>query len=98
MLFPANGYTTAVAEDQTLNLSSDSVEFQESPILYEHIDESMLVPIETAMNDCKLLNYIDEEQFESSEFVYRLPASEDLNSYTVIVNMVALIRGKYAML
>lgn len=50
MLFLANGYTTAVAEDQTLNLSSDSVEFQESPILYEHIDESMLVPIETAMN------------------------------------------------
>lgn len=84
MFLATDGYTTAVAEDQTLNVSSDSVEFQDSLILYEPIDESSLIPIEAAMNDCRLLNYIDEEQFESSKFVYRLPTSEDLNSYVFV--------------
>lgn len=84
MFLVSSSYTTAVAEDQETDVSVDAVESKDASVTQEVIDESKLIPIEEAMNDCRLLNYIDQEQFASSEFVYQIPSSEDLNSYAFV--------------
>lgn len=43
--------------------------------------ESPLICVETVDANCNLLRYIDEEEFYSHNFAYRIPSEESLNTY-----------------
>ncbi|WP_303804440.1 DNRLRE domain-containing protein [Ruminococcus flavefaciens] len=84
MILANNCYTTAVAENQVSDTSGNVLKIQDTSVKYNIVDESKLIPIDEAMNECKLLQYIDVEQFLSSNFEYRVPSYEELNSYAFI--------------
>lgn len=84
MLIASNNYSSAFAETSKETNASTEVVKDDTSTLISVVDGAELIPIDESMTDCKLLNYIDAEQFETSNYIYRVPSSEDLNSYAFV--------------
>lgn len=58
------------------------------PLASDQIDQAVTLPIEeepisleTLTEDCKILQYVDEEAFEAADHAFRLPYLEELDTY-----------------
>lgn len=57
-------------------------------LISEQIDQAVTLPVEeesitleTLTEDCKILQYVDEEAFEAADHAFRLPHLEELDTY-----------------
>ena len=66
---------------------AQSTEIAETPVS-DQIDQAVtlpveeeVIPLETLTEDCKILQYVDEEAFEAADHAFRLPYLEELDTY-----------------
>lgn len=68
-------------------VTAQMTETAETPV-FEQIDETVTLPVEeepvaleTLTEDCKILQYVDEEAFVAADHAFRLPYLEELDTY-----------------
>lgn len=83
----SSGYSVAIAEEFDSVSKDKQVVTKVESDTYENPSvnaDFQLEPMETAMENCRVLDYVDDTQFNSSSFSYRITEQEDLNTYVFL--------------